>query len=103
MKSNSLDSILVRKTRFFDLNEIPNILFIKSIRPGTYAKICFENGKIVIASYSLNYLNSIVGSNFMKVNRGVLVNKNKIISQEKSVFLLGGHEFVFSRREFKKQ
>lgn len=103
MKSTPVEQQKKRKTRFIDLSEINNIVFIQSLRPGTYAKIHFDSGKEIIASYSLNYLLSIVGEEkYIRANKGVLIKKSKIISQNNSITVTTGQIFLYSRRQLKK-
>lgn len=89
----------IRKTRVFDVTKIKDIVFVQSI--GTpYSKIYFDSGEEVIVCYSHKYLLKLLGENlFQRVNKGILVNKTKIINQTNYVTVNTGHEFMYSRRQ----
>lgn len=91
-----------RKTRVIKLTECHNIVYIKHLGQEPYNEIKFECGKKVIVSYSLSYWHSVF-QNFERINKSVLINPEKIISQLGSheVELMDNSKFLYSRRKLK--
>ena len=93
---------LAKNTRVIKLTERHNILYIKHLGQEPYNEIKFECGKKVIVSYSLNYWHGVF-QNFERINKSVLINPDKIISQSGSqeVELMDNSKFLYSRRKLK--
>jgi len=91
-----------RKSRVIKLAEHQNILYIKHLGQEPYNEVKFDCGKKIIVSYSLNYWHSVF-QNFERINKGVLINPEKIISQTgtQEVELMDNSKFSYSRRKLK--
>ena len=91
-----------RNTRVIQLNERHNIVYIKHLGQEPYNEIKFECGKTIIVSYSLNYWHSVF-QDFQRINKSVLINPDKIISQIgiQEVELMDNSKFLYSRRKLK--
>ncbi len=94
--------LAIRKTRVIKLNERQNIIYIKHLGQEPYNEIKFICGKKIVVSYSLNYWHSVF-QNFERINKGVLINPEKIISQAgiMEVELIDNSKFFYSRRKLK--
>lgn len=92
----------IRKSRVIKLTEHQNILYIKHLGQEPYNEVKFDCGKKVIVSYSLSYWHSVF-QNFERINKGVLINPEKIISQAgtQEVELMDNSKFSYSRRKLK--
>jgi hypothetical protein len=93
---------LIRKTRVIKLNEYQNIIYIKHLGQEPYNEVKFDCGKKVIVSYSLSYWHGVF-QNFERINKGVLINPEKIISPTgmQEVELMDNSKFMYSRRKLK--
>lgn len=98
MSSNTL----MRKSRVIKLAERQNIIYIKHLGQEPYNEVKFDCGKKVIVSYSLSYWHSVF-QNFERINKGVLINPEKIISPTgtQEVELMDNSKFMYSRRKLK--
>ena len=92
-----------KKTRVIKLTEHQNIIYIKHLGVQPYNEIKFDCGKKLIVCYSLTYWHSVF-QDFHRINRGVLVNPNKVVSEfgSKEVELIDNSKFIYSRRKMKK-
>lgn len=70
-----------RNTRLIKLAEHQNILYIKHLGQEPYNEVKFDCGKKLIVSYSLSYWQSVF-QDFQRINKGVLINPEKVISQQ---------------------
>ncbi|RYU95983.1 LytTR family transcriptional regulator DNA-binding domain-containing protein [Emticicia agri] len=93
---------LSRNSRVLNLNEESAIIYIKHLGSQPYNEVKFDCGKKVIVSYSLNYWQSVF-QDFKRINKGVLINPQKVISPDTSfvVELIDNSRFTYSRRKFK--
>ncbi|GGD54906.1 hypothetical protein GCM10011514_18860 [Emticicia aquatilis] len=91
-----------RKTRVIKLAEHQNILYIKHLGQEPYNEVKFDCGKKLIVSYSLSYWQSVF-QDFQRINKGVLINPQKVISQQgvQEVELADNSKFTYSRRKHK--
>lgn len=91
-----------RKTRVIKLAEHQNILYIKHLGQEPYNEVKFDCGKKLIVSYSLSYWQSVF-QDFQRINKGVLINPEKVISQQggQEVELCDNSKFTYSRRKHK--
>jgi DNA-binding LytR/AlgR family response regulator len=91
-----------RNLRIIKSEDQSRILYIKHLGTEPYNEVKFECGRKLIVSYSLNFWQNIF-QDFQRINRGVLVNPTKIISQTglQIVILKDNSEFNYSRRKFK--
>ena len=91
-----------RNTRIVKSEEEQSIVYIKHLGCQPYNEVKFDCGKKVIVSYSLNYWQSVF-QDFKRINKGVLINPQKIISPDTSseVELIDNSRFTYSRRKFK--
>lgn len=89
----------LRKTRIVKLDEGNTIVYIKHLGEQPYNEIKYECGKKIIVSYSLTYWHSIF-QNFHRINKSVLINPEKIVSDEgfNEVVLIDNTRFLYSRR-----
>lgn len=101
MKANVFSEQKRRKFRFINPSDIPKILFLKSERPGTYTRIVLKDGGSFLVGYSLHYLHFLIAPNFIKVNKGVLVNKSESLIIENKIIVGQKYVFTFSRNQFK--
>jgi hypothetical protein len=92
-------SRIVRKTRVFKADEEQHIIYIKHLGKEPYNEIKFECGKKLIVSYSLGYWHQVF-QDFKRINKGVLINPKKILSEygQKEVELIDNSKFKYSRR-----
>ena len=92
-----------KKTRIIKPQDHHNIIYIKHLGVQPYNEIKFECGRKLIVCYSLTYWHSIF-QDFQRINRGVLVNPNKVVSEfgSKEVELIDNSKFIYSRRKMKK-
>lgn len=92
-----------RKTRVIDLSQHHRVMYIKHLGVEPYNEIKFDCGKIVVVGYSLSYWHTVF-RNFRRINHGVLINPNKIISEfgTQEVELSDNSKFMYSRRKLKK-
>jgi DNA-binding LytR/AlgR family response regulator len=94
-------SIQKRKTRVIELTEYQTILYIKHLGKQPYNEVKFDCGKKLIVSYSLNYWQSVF-QNFYRISRGILINPEKIVSQQRCIIVLSDNSsFTYSRRKYK--
>lgn len=94
-------SVEGRKTRVIQLAEYHSILYVKHLGTQPYNEIKFDCGKIIIVSYSLNYWQTVF-QNFCRINKGILINPEKIISRQSGkVVLSDNSSFTYSRRKYK--
>jgi LytTr DNA-binding domain len=93
---------ITRKIRVVKLHEYPKIIYIKHLGQEPYNEIKFDCGKKLIVSYSLSYWHSVF-QNFERINKSVLINPDKIISQVglQEVELMDNSKFLYSRRKLK--
>jgi hypothetical protein len=93
---------MIRNTRIVKSEDHKKILYIKHLGKEPYNEIKFECGKKIIVSYSLSYWHKVF-QYFQRVNKGVIVNPNKIISNidAQTLVLEDNSEFTYSRRRFK--
>lgn len=98
MSSNTF----IRKSRVIKVAECQNIIYIKHLGQEPYNEVKFDCGRKVIVSYSLSYWHSVF-QNFERINKGVLINPEKIISQTgtQEVELMDNSKFMYSRRKLK--
>lgn len=91
-----------RNTRVIKLTERHHILYIKHLGQEPYNEIKFDCGKKVIVCYSLTYWHNIF-QDFQRINKSVLINPDKIISQQgiAEVELIDNSKFIYSRRKLK--
>lgn len=91
-----------RNTRVIKIQEHHKIIYIKHLGKEPYNEIKFDCGKKIIVSYSLNYWHSVF-QDFHRINKGVLINPDKIISQSGilEVELSDKSKFTYSRRKHK--
>ncbi len=92
----------MKKIRVIKLAESHNIDYIKHLGQEPYNEIKFECGKKVVVSYSLTYWHTVF-QNFERINKSVLINPEKIISQAgiMEVELIDNSKFLYSRRKLK--
>jgi hypothetical protein len=96
-------SIERRKVRLLQLTEYQSILYIKHLGTQPYNEIKFDCGKKLIVSYSLNYWQTVF-QDFCRINKGILINPEKIISRESGKIVLSDNSiFTYSRRKYKKE
>ncbi|CAN1540563.1 LytTR DNA-binding domain containing protein [Spirosomataceae bacterium] len=94
-------SVERRKVRLIQLTEYPSILYIKHLGIQPYNEIKFDCGKKLIVSYSLNYWQTVF-QDFCRINKGILINPEKIISRKREKIMLSDHSiFTYSRRKYK--
>lgn len=91
-----------RNSRVIKPQEHQNILYIKHLGQEPYNEVKFDCGKKLIVSYSLSYWQSVF-QDFHRINKGVLINPEKIISQQggAEVELSDNSKFTYSRRKHK--
>lgn len=91
-----------KNIRVIKLTERHKIIYIKHLGQEPYNEIKFDCGKKVIVSYSLNYWHSVF-QDFERINKSVLINPEKIISQMgiQEVELIDNSKFIYSRRKLK--
>lgn len=92
----------IRNSRILNLNEESAIIYIKHLGSQPYNEVKFDCGKKVIVSYILNYWHSVF-QDFKRINKGVLINPQKVISPNTSfeVELIDNSRFTYSRRKYK--
>lgn len=97
-------SIEERKIRLVHLIEYQSIiLYIKHLGTQPYNEVKFDCGKKIIVSYSLNYWQTVF-QDFRRINKGILINPEKIISRESEKIVLSDNSiFTYSRRKYKKE
>jgi DNA-binding LytR/AlgR family response regulator len=93
---------VTRNIRVIKLHDYPKIIYIKHLGQEPYNEIKFDCGKKLIVSYSLSYWHSVF-RNFERINKSVLINPNKIISEQGTaeVELIDNSKFLYSRRKLK--
>ncbi len=93
---------ITRNIRVIKHHDYKKIIYIKHLGQEPYNEIKFDCGKKVIVSYSLSYWHSVFQS-FKRINRGVLINPEKIISPTgmQEVELMDNSKFMYSRRKLK--
>lgn len=91
-----------RNTRIIRPKEEQKIVYIKHLGRQPYNEVKFDCGKKIIVSYSLNYWQSVF-QDFKRINKGVLINPQKVISptQSPEIQLSDNSRFTYSRRKFK--
>jgi len=91
-----------RNSRVLNSNEESAIIYIKHLGIQPYNEVKFDCGKKVIVSYSLNYWQGVF-QDFKRINKGVLINPQKVISPTTSfeVELIDNSRFTYSRRKYK--
>lgn len=91
-----------RTPRLIKPHESGNILYIKHLGREPYNEVKFECGRKLIVSYSLNFWHNVF-QDFRRINKGVLINPQKIISNNdsKEVELTDNTKFTYSRRKHK--
>jgi DNA-binding LytR/AlgR family response regulator len=91
-----------KKIRVIKPTEHKNIIYIKHLGKEPYNEVKFECGKKLIVSYSLTYWQTVF-QDFQRINRKVLINPDKIISENgiPEVELSDNSKFLYSRRRFK--
>lgn len=91
-----------RNSRVIKPQEHHNIIYIKHLGQEPYNEVKFDCGKKLIVSYSLSYWQSVF-QDFHRINKGVLINPEKIISQQGvlEVELCDNSKFTYSRRKHK--
>ncbi|RFS15387.1 LytTR family transcriptional regulator DNA-binding domain-containing protein [Emticicia sp. C21] len=91
-----------RNSRVLNPNAESTIIYIKHLGNQPYNEVKFDCGKKVIVSYSLNYWQSVF-QDFKRINKGVLINPQKVISPNASfeVELTDNSRFTYSRRKYK--
>ncbi len=93
-----------KKTRIIKPTDHQNIVYIKHLGQEPYNEVKFDCGKKLIVCYSLTYWHSIF-QDFHRINKGVLVNPSKVISQAgfPEVELIDNTKFMYSRRRLKEK
>lgn len=93
---------MIRNTRVIKSEDYTKILYIKHLGKEPYNEIKFECGKKIIVSYSLSYWHKVF-QYFRRVNNGVIVNPNKVVSNidGQTLVLEDSSEFTYSRRRYK--
>ncbi|GAB3520876.1 LytTR family transcriptional regulator DNA-binding domain-containing protein [Emticicia fontis] len=93
---------IIRNSRILTPTEKSAIIYIKHLGNQPYNEVKFDCGKKVIVSYSLSYWHSVF-QDFKRINKGVLINPQKIISPITSVEveLIDNSRFTYSRRKYK--
>ncbi|MFY7909480.1 MAG: LytTR family transcriptional regulator DNA-binding domain-containing protein [Emticicia sp.] len=91
-----------RISRLLKPQEHHKVIYIKHLGREPYNEVKFDCGKTLIVSYSLRYWHSVF-QDFQRINKSVLINPSKIISQqgESEVELEDNSKFIFSRRKYK--
>lgn len=91
-----------RITRIVRKDESFKILYIKHLGREPYNEVKYDCGKKLIVSYSLSYWHSVF-QDFHRINKGVLINPQKISSNKGSleVELTDKSIFTYSRRKHK--
>ena len=95
-----MDTLFYSKNiRVINLEEHNEIIYIKHLGVKPYNEIKFACGKRAIVCYSLTYWHTVF-KNFQRINKGVLINPQKIISEKgaQEVELTDNSIFVYSRR-----
>lgn len=91
-----------RNSRVIKPQEHHRVIYIKHLGQEPYNEVKFDCGKKLIVSYSLSYWHSVF-QDFQRINKSVLINPYKIISQdgEPEVELEDNSKFTYSRRKHK--
>lgn len=91
-----------RNSRVIKPQEHDKVIYIKHLGKEPYNEIKFDCGRTLIVSYSLNYWHSVF-QDFRRINKSVLINPQKVISQEGilEVELSDHSKFTYSRRKHK--
>lgn len=95
-----------RNSRVIKPQEHHKVIYIKHLGKEPYNEVKFDCGKKLIVSYSLNYWHSVF-QDFHRINKGVLINPQKISSNKGSlcgtleVELTDKSIFTYSRRKHK--
>lgn len=91
-----------RNSRVIKPQEHDEVIYIKHLGCKPYNEIKFDCGRTLIVCYSLNYWHSVF-QDFQRINKSVLINPNKVISQEGflEVELSDNSKFTYSRRKHK--
>jgi hypothetical protein len=98
-----LSSQIVRETRILKKEEIDEVRYIEHLGKDPYNKIYFFNQKPRVVSYSLVYWHSILGDDFVRINKKYLVRKSLIkrITDE-GLILACGNVLKVTRRQCKR-
>lgn len=93
---------MIRNSRVIKPQEHHNILYIKHLGQEPYNEVKFDCGKKLIVSYSLSYWQNVF-QDFHRINKGVLINPDKVISKVGvlEVELCDNSKFTYSRRKHK--
>ena len=93
-----------KKTRIIKPTDHQDIIYIKHLGQEPYNEVKFECGKKLIVSYSLTYWHSVF-QDFHRINKGVLINPQKIINKVglQEVELSDKSIFSYSRRKLKEK
>ncbi len=91
-----------RNTRVIKPQEHHKVIYIKHLGCEPYNEIKFDCGRTLIVCYSLTYWHSVF-QDFRRINKSVLINPNKIISEQGTaeVELSDKSKFLYSRRKLK--
>lgn len=91
-----------RNSRVIKPTEHHKVIYIKHLGQEPYNEVKFDCGKKLIVSYSLSYWQSVF-QDFHRINKGVLINPNKVISKAGvlEVELCDNSKFTYSRRKHK--
>ncbi|MFY7908386.1 MAG: hypothetical protein ACOVO2_02480 [Emticicia sp.] len=91
-----------RNSRVIKPQEHDKVIYIKHLGQEPYNEVKFDCGKKLIVSYSLTYWQSVF-HDFKRINKGVLINPDKVISQAGvlEVELSDNTKFMYSRRKHK--
>lgn len=91
-----------RNSRVIKPQEHDKVIYIKHLGQEPYNEVKFDCGKKIIVSYSLSYWQSVF-QDFKRINKGVLINPDKVISQAGvlEVELCDNTKFTYSRRKHK--
>lgn len=93
---------MIRNSRVIKPQEHDKVIYIKHLGQEPYNEVKFDCGKKLIVSYSLSYWQSVF-QDFHRINKGVLINPDKVISEKGvlEVELSDNSKFTYSRRKHK--
>lgn len=93
---------MIRNSRVIKPQEHHKVIYIKHLGQEPYNEVKFDCGKKLIVSYSLSYWQRVF-QDFHRINKGVLINPDKVISKAGvlEVELSDNSKFTYSRRKHK--
>jgi hypothetical protein len=91
---------MIRNSRVIKPQEHHKVIYIKHLGQEPYNEVKFDCGKKLIVSYSLSYWQSVF-QDFHRINKGVLINPDKVISEKGvlEVELSDNSKFTYSHRK----